>query len=77
MPFGWKHYKANSVLYAGRLIGLANLYRLENNSIKSREYLFKAFKVNHRPGLIVAIIASFLGIIFYNNYWKMMQKVQD
>jgi len=70
-------YKADPVLYAGRLIGLANLYRLENNSIKSREYLFKAFKVNHRPGLIVAIIASFLGIIFYNNYWKMMQKVQD
>jgi len=70
-------YKADPVLYAGRLIGLANLYRIENNSRKSREYLLKAFKVNHRPGLLVAILASFLGSAFYNFYWELMEKAQE
>ena len=70
-------YKADPVLYAGRLIGLANLYRIENNSRKSREYLLKAFKVNHRPGLLVAILASFLGSAFYDFYWELMSKAQE
>ena len=70
-------YKADPVLYAGRLIGLANLYRLERNSRKSRQYLFEAFKVNYRAGLLVAILSSFLGSAFYDFYWELMSKAQE
>jgi len=42
----------------------------------SDEYLFEAFKINFRPGLILAIMASFFGISFFNYYWKLMNKVQ-
>ena len=36
----------------------------------------EAFKVNYRPGLIVAILTSFLGTAFNKFYWKLMNKVQ-
>ena len=71
-----EEYKADPRLYANQLLGLAGLYRLDNDMTKSRKYILEAFKVNYRPGLIVAILTSFLGTAFNNFYWKLMNKVQ-
>ena len=57
-----EEYEADRGLYAGQLLNLSRLYRLEKDIIKSRQFLIKAFGVNHRPGLIPAILASFFGI---------------
>ena len=72
-----EEYKKDQKLYAAKLLGLADQYRFDNDINKSRKYLIDAFKVNYRPGLFVAIMASFLGISFFNYYWNMMHKIQD
>jgi glycosyltransferase involved in cell wall biosynthesis len=69
-------YKADPTIYAGQLIGLANLYRQEDDIRKSRDYLVKTIKNHFRPGLIVALCASFLGLNFYNLYWEWITRVQ-
>ena len=69
-------YKADRKLYANQLLSLSGLYRLGNDIKNSRKYLIKAFAANYRPGLILAITASFFGMSFFNFYWKMMHKIQ-
>jgi len=70
-------YKSDSNLYARKLIGLANLYRIQKDLKTSRSYLVKGYKTNRRPGLILPIFASFFGIGIYDCYWEWMQKIHD
>ena len=69
-------YKADQELYVKKLNWLFNHCRIENDIKKIREYLIKLFQVYYRPGLILAIITTFLGIRFFNFYWDLMTRVQ-
>ena len=71
-----EEYKVNQPLYAGRLLYLSNLYRLDNNMKRSRQCLIEAIKANCRLGFIVALTSSFLGIRFFNFYWDLINKIQ-
>jgi glycosyltransferase involved in cell wall biosynthesis len=69
-------YKANEAIYFDKLIGLANMYRLENNPRKSRQFLIEAITACRKPILLLPAMASFLGIRFLNLFWPMINKAQ-
>jgi glycosyltransferase involved in cell wall biosynthesis len=68
-------YKTHPEAYANQLISLSAPYESEYDLKKSREYLLKAFKISHRPGLLVAFMASFWGRRFFNFYWKSINEI--
>jgi glycosyltransferase involved in cell wall biosynthesis len=70
-------YKTHPEAYANQLIGLSAPYEGEYDLKKSREYLIKAFKISHRPGLLVAFTASLLGMNFFNFYWKSINEILE
>jgi glycosyltransferase involved in cell wall biosynthesis len=62
----FEEYRSDKSLYSKKLLDLADLYRLDNDIIKCREYLVKAFRVSHSPVLFLPILASFLGLDCFN-----------
>lgn len=59
-----KEYKEHQKIYENQLRFLSGLYGNEYGVKKCREYLIKAFKLNHRPNLLLAIMASYFGMGF-------------
>lgn len=68
-------YRLHKTLYATMLSNLANLYRQDKNVKKTRQYLLKSFLISRRPGILVAILSTFLGIRLHNLYWEYIGKV--
>lgn len=68
-------YRQHKTLYAAILTTLASLYRQDKNLKKSRQYLLNAFLENRRPGLLIALFASFFGTSFYNFCWENKGKI--
>ena len=71
-----EEYRKDRKLYANQYLRLARLYRFENDIKNTRKNLIAALKINHKPTLILTIMASFLGIDFYKVYWKLLEKTQ-
>lgn len=68
-------YKIYPKIYADQLFCLAVLYHFQYDIKKCREYFIKAFKINHRPSLILAVIASYFGMGFLIFCRKMSYKI--
>jgi len=69
-----QEFKKQPPIYSGQLLGLSNLYRQAGDIKKSRHYLIKAAKAHYRPGLFLAIMASFLGLSCFNAYWRLVER---
>jgi len=67
--------KIHPTIYSGQLLGLSNLYRYAGDIKKSRHFLRMATKVHYRPGLFVALFASFFGLSCFNAYWNLVEKL--